>query len=171
MYDWVAVTFDTADPINEGLVGPAKILAFYKDGEGADRAVVHATHVTTGRETKAGNTMLVQNNRLEFTQRGHPALRTIRVDQIDRGIMAFEHENFSGPLPPTIDYARDKSKFIASCVEDRAQWAYLFYEWANELPETEMQTTTPDTDDEPDTEEESTTSDLESEEEDAYDSL
>jgi len=171
MYDWVAVTFDTADPSNEGLVGPAKLLAFYKDEEGVDRAVVHATNVTTGRETNAGNTMLVQNNRLEFTPRGHPALRTIRVDQIDRGIMAFEHENFSGPLPPTIDYARDKSKFIVSCVEDRAQWAYLFFEWANDLPETEMQTTTPDTDDDPDTEEESTSSELEPQEEDAYDSL
>ena len=142
--------------------------------KGVDRAVVHATHVTTGRETKAGNTMLVQNNRLELTQRGHSALCwTIRVDQIDRGIMAFEHENFSGPLPSTIDYARDKSKFIVSCVEDCAQWAYLFYEWANELPVTEMQETTPDMDDESDTDEESTTtsSDLFSHEEDAYDSL
>ena len=85
--------------------------------------------------------------------------------------MGFEQENFSGPLPPTIDYARDKSKFIVSCVEDRAQWACLFYEWANELPETEIQTTTPDTDDKSDTDEESNTSDLVSREEDTDDSL
>jgi hypothetical protein len=77
MFDWVAITFDTTDPDNEGLVGPAKILAFYKDGEGDDCTVVHATHVTSGRETRAGNTLLIQNNRLEFSQRGHPALHTI----------------------------------------------------------------------------------------------
>ena len=101
MFDWVAVTFDTTDPSNEGLVGPAKILAFYKDGDGVEHAVVHATNVTTGRETKAGNTLLIQNVRLEFNLRGHPALRTIRVDQIERGIIAFEHKNFDGPPTPT----------------------------------------------------------------------
>jgi hypothetical protein len=151
MFDWVAVTFETSDPSNEGVVGPAKILAFYKDAEGVERAVVHATHVTTGRETRAGNTLLVQNNRLEFNHRGFPALRTIRVDQIDRGILAFEHENFDGPLPPTINYPRDKSKYVVSCVEDRANWAHLFYEWANDLPVTEIKTTRPDTDEDSDT--------------------
>jgi hypothetical protein len=70
MFDWVAVTFDTTKPSNEGLVGPAKILAFYKDGEGDDRAVVHATDVTSGRETTVGNTLLIQNNRLEFQSEG-----------------------------------------------------------------------------------------------------
>ncbi len=115
MFDWVAITFDTTNPDNEGLVGPAKILAFYKDWEGDDRAVVHATHVTSSRETTVGNTLLtIQNNRLEFSQRGHPALQTIRVNQIDHGIMAFEHKNFDGPLPPTINFTRDKSKFVVS---------------------------------------------------------
>jgi hypothetical protein len=167
MFDWAAVTFDTADPMNEGLMGPAKILAFYKDNDGIERAVVHATHVTTGRETKAGNTMLIQNVRLEFTQRGTPALRTIRVDQIDRGIMAFEHENFDGPLPPTINNTTaDKSKFVVSCFEERANWAYLFFEWANDLPATETQTTRPDTDEESDTASESDTPDEESDSED-----
>jgi hypothetical protein len=159
MFDWVAVTFDTSDPSNEGLVGPAKILAFYKDGEGADRAVIHATHVTSGRETTAGNTLLIQNNRLEFSTRGHPALRTIGVNQIDHGIMAFEHEKFDGPLPPTINFARDKSKFVVSCVEDRVNWAHLFYEWANELPAIETPTARPDTDVESDTDGESVISD------------
>jgi hypothetical protein len=158
MFDWVAVTFDTTDLSNKGLVGPAKILAFYKDGEGVDRAVIHATHVTSGRETKAGNTLLIQNNRLEFSTRGHPALRTIRVNQIDHGIMAFEHVNFEGPLPSTINFARDKSKFVVSCVEDRENWAHLFYEWANELPAIETQTTRPDTDVDSDTDAESVSS-------------
>ena len=73
----MAVTFDTTSVEgNNGLVGPAKILAFFKDEDGVDRAVVHATHVTTGRETKAGNTLLIQNVRLEFNLRGDPALRT-----------------------------------------------------------------------------------------------
>ena len=112
----------------------AKILAFYKDGDGVERAVVHATNVTTGRETKAGNTLLIQNVRLEFDHRGHPALRTIRVDQIDRGIMAFEHENFDGPLPPTINYTNDRGKYVVSCFDDRSNWAYQFFEWANNLP-------------------------------------
>ena len=159
MFDWVAVTFDTADPSDEGVVGPAKILAFYKDAEDVERAVVHATHVTTGRETRAGNTLLVQNNRLEFNQRGFPALRTIRVDQIDRGIMAFEHENFDGPLPPTINYVRDKSKHVVSCVEDRANWAHLFYEWANDLPVPEVETVTMSTDEESDADSDSDSSD------------
>jgi hypothetical protein len=155
MYDWVAVTFDTTEPDNEGLVGPAKILAFYKDGDGIARAVVHATNVTTGRETKAGNTLLIQNVRLEFNPRGHPALRTIRVDQIDRGIMAFEHENFDGPLPPTINFATEKSKFVVSCFNDRANWAYTFYDWANRLPETEIQPSNPDSDEHSDTDDDS----------------
>jgi hypothetical protein len=159
MFDWVAVTFDTTDPSSDGVVGPAKVLAFYKDTEGVDCAVVHATHVTTGRETKAGNTLLIQNNKLEFNSRGHPALRTIRVDQIERGIMAFEHENFDGPLPPTINFSRDKSKYVVSCVEDRANWAHLFYEWANNLPATEIQTTRPGTDEESDTDAQSVSSD------------
>jgi hypothetical protein len=159
MFDWVAVTFDTADPSDEGVVGPAKILAFYKDAEDVERAVVHATHVTTGRETRAGNTLLVQNNRLEFNQRGFPALRTIRVDQIDRGIMAFEHENFDGPLPPTTNYVRDKSKHVVSCVEDRANWAHLFYEWANDLPVPEVETVTMSTDEESDADSDSDSSD------------
>jgi hypothetical protein len=158
MFDWVAVTFDTADPSDEGLVGPAKILAFYKDGHGVDRAVVHATHVTSGRETKAGNTRLIQNNRLEFNPRGQPALRTIRVNQIDHGIMAFEHENYDGPLPPTINFTRDKSKFVVSCVEDRENWAHLFYNWANELPLIETWTTRLDTDVDTDTDAESVSS-------------
>jgi hypothetical protein len=151
MFDWVAVTFDTAEPSEEGLVGPAKILAFYKDNDGVERAVVHATNVTTGRETKAGNTLLIQNVRLEFNPRGFPALRTIRVDQIDRGIMAFEHTNFDGPLPPTINYSTEKSKFVVSCFVDRADWAYQFYDWANSLPVTNTQQTRAHTDEEPDT--------------------
>jgi hypothetical protein len=159
MFDWVAVTFDTTDESNEGLVGPAKILAFYKDEDSVDRAVVHATNVTSGRETTAGNTLLIQNNRLEFSTRGHPALRTIRVDQIDHGIMAFEHQKFDGPLPPTINFARDKSKFVVSCVEDRENWAHLFYDWANELPAIETLTTRPDTDVESDTDADSVISD------------
>ena len=36
MFDWAAVTFETADPSNDGVVGPAKILAFYKDSEGVE---------------------------------------------------------------------------------------------------------------------------------------
>jgi hypothetical protein len=161
MFDWAAVTFDTTtDPSNEGMVGPAKILAFYKDGKGVYHAAVHVTHVTTGRETNAGNTLLIQNNRLEFSQRSYPTLRTIRVDQIDRGIMAFEHENFNGPLPPTINFSRDKSKFVVSCVEDRANWAHLFYEcWANNLPVTKIQMTRTDTDEESDMDAESVSSD------------
>jgi hypothetical protein len=151
MFDWVAVTFDTADPTNKGLVGPAKILAFYKDGDGVEHAVVHATNVTTGRETKAGNTLLIQNVRLEFSPRGYPALRTIRVDQIDRGIMAFEHQNFDGQLSPTINYSTDKSKFVVSCFEARENWAHLFYEWADSLPGTEIQTTRPNSDEDSDT--------------------
>jgi hypothetical protein len=134
MFDWVAVSFDTTDIGNEGLMGPAKILAFYKDGDGVERAVVHATNVTTGRETKAGNTLLIQNVRLEFNHRGLPALRTVRVDQIDRGIMAFEHETINGPLPPTINYANDRGKYVVSCFDDRSNWAYQFFEWANNLP-------------------------------------
>jgi hypothetical protein len=85
MFNWVAVTFQTTDP--DGVMGPAKMLAFYKDGEGLDCAVVHATHLTTRRETKVGNTMLIQNSRLEFNQQGHPALRAIQVDQIDRVLL------------------------------------------------------------------------------------
>jgi hypothetical protein len=72
MFAWAAVTFETANPTNDGVVGPSKLLAFCKDSNGAEQAVVHATNVTTGRETKAGNTLLVQNNRLEFTQRISP---------------------------------------------------------------------------------------------------
>jgi hypothetical protein len=145
MFDWAVVTFDTADPNNEGLVGPAKLLAFYKDGEGEERAVIHATHVTTGNETSAGNTLLVQNNRLEFNQKGFPALRTIRVDQIDRGLLAFEHQNFQGPLPPTTTLQSEKNKYVVSCIEDRANWAHLFFEWANELPAVEIQPARQDT--------------------------
>ena len=159
MFDWVAVTFDTDDASDEGVVGPAKILAFFKDEDGVDRAVVHATEVTTGRETNAGNTMLIQNVRLEFTQSGHPGLRIIRVDQIDHGIMAFEHENFDGPLPPTINFSKDKSKFVVSCFTDRANWAHLFYKWATKLPVKEVGTTRPDTDEDDDTDAESIDSD------------
>jgi hypothetical protein len=150
MFDWVAVTFDTDDPSEDGIVGPAKILAFFKDTHGVDRAVVHATKVTTGRETKAGNSLLIQNVRLEFTQRGHPALRIIRVNQIDHGIMAFEHENFVGPLPPPMNLSIDKNKYVVSCFTDRDHWAFLFYEWAKNLPVKEMRTG-PETDDDADT--------------------
>ena len=73
--------------------------------------------------------------------------------------MAFEHEKFDGPLPPTINFARDKSKFVVSCVEDRVNWAHLFYEWTNELPAIERPTARPDTDVESDTDGESVISD------------
>lgn len=73
MFDWAAVTLETTNPTNDGVVGPAELLAFCKHSNGAERAVVHAINVTTGwEETKAGNTLLVQNNRLEFTQRVSP---------------------------------------------------------------------------------------------------
>jgi hypothetical protein len=150
MFDWVAVTFDTDDPSEDGIVGPAKILAFFKDMDGVDRAVVHATNVTTGRETKAGNSLLIQNVRLEVTQRGHPALRIIRVNQIDHGIMAFEHENFVGPLPSPTNLSVDKSKCVASCFTDRDHWAFLFHEWAKNLPVKDMRTG-PEADEDADT--------------------
>ena len=73
--------------------------------------------------------------------------------------MVFEHKNFDGPLPPTINYSRDKSKYVVSCVEDRANWAHLFFEWANELPITEIQTIRPESDEELDTDAESDSSD------------
>ena len=149
MFDWVAVTFDTTD--GNGQMGPAKILAFFKDSAGIDCAVVHATLVSSGRETKAGNTMLVQNNRLEFTPTGQPALRTIRVNQIDRGLMAFEHENFKGALPSNINYAQDKSKYIVTCIENRSNWAHLFFEWAKLLPEVVVEALIPTSDEESDT--------------------
>jgi hypothetical protein len=38
--------------------------------------------------------MVVQNNRLEFNGAGYPALRMIQVDQINGGMLAFEHQNF-----------------------------------------------------------------------------
>jgi len=163
MFDWVAATFETAesnddsdgDSDDDGVVGPAKLLAFYKDGDGVERAVVHATNMTTGRETKASNTRLVQNVKLEFLPNGHPGLRTIRVDQIEEGIMAFEHEKFDGPLPPAIDYSTEKSKFVVSCFDNRQNWAYLFYEWANDLPVTEVPTTKPESDDDTDNESDS----------------
>ncbi len=81
--------------------------------------------------------------RLEFDIRGHPALRTIRVDQIDRGIMAFEHVNFEGPLPPTINYTEDRGKYVVSCFVDRSDWAYLFFDWANKLTENKEAVTSP----------------------------
>jgi hypothetical protein len=163
MFDWVAATFETAesnddsdgDSDDDGVVGPAKLLAFYKDGDGVERAVVHATNMTTGRETKASNTRLVQNVKLEFLPNGHPGLRTIRVDQIEEGIMAFEHEKFDGPLPPAIDYSTEKSKFVVSCFDNRQNWAYLFYEWANDLPVKEVPTTKPESDDDTDNESDS----------------
>ncbi len=77
MFDWAAVTFDTDDPNNDGLVGPAKTLASFEDVDAVDRALVHATNVTTGRETKAGKSSLIQNVRLELTQRGHAVLHAI----------------------------------------------------------------------------------------------
>ena len=144
MFDWAAVTFDTVDS-DEGLVGPAKLLAFYNDVDGVPHGVVHATNVTSKRETSVGNTMLIQNVRLEFDIRGNPALRTIRVDQIDRGIMAFEHVNFEGPLPPTINYTEDRGKYVVSCFVDRSDWAYLFFDWANKLSENETQMNIEDT--------------------------
>ncbi len=161
LFDWVAVTFENADP--DGVMGPAKILAFYKDGEGVDCAVVHATHLSTRRETRVGNTMLIQNSRLEFNRRGEPALCTIRADQIDRGILVFEHVNFKGPLPPKINYMEDKSKHVVSCFEDRDNWAHLFYKWADGLPQAEIRNTTPDWDGESDTDKESVSSDSSSE--------
>jgi hypothetical protein len=54
MFDSVAVTFDTDDPSEDGIVGPAKTLAFFKDMDGIDRAVVHATwQLTTYPECQA----------------------------------------------------------------------------------------------------------------------
>ena len=81
------------------------------------------------------------------------------MDQIGRGILVFEHKNFDGPQPPTINYSRDKSKYVVSCVEDGANWAHLFFEWANELPITEIQTIRPESDEELDTNAESDSSD------------
>jgi hypothetical protein len=66
--------------------------------------------------------------------------------------MAFEHTNFEGPLPPRINYSTEKSKFVVSCFVDRGDWAYQFYDWANNLPVTNTQMTRPDTDEEPDSE-------------------
>jgi hypothetical protein len=160
-FDWVAVTFEMTDP--NGVMGPAKTLAFYQDGEGVDCAVVHATHFTTRRETKVGNTMLVQNSRLEFNRRGHPPPGAIRVDQINRGLLVFEHVNFKGPLLLRTNHMEEKSKFVVSCFKDWDDWAHLFCEWANVLPQAEIQSATPDMDDEADTDEESVSSDSSSE--------
>jgi hypothetical protein len=62
------------------------------------------------------------------------------VDQIDRGIMAFEHDNFDDPLPPTINYANDRGKYVVSCFDDRCNWAYQFFEWANNLSSRDTKT-------------------------------
>jgi hypothetical protein len=156
MFDWAAVIFETekedttdvdsdstSDNSDKGVIGPAKILAFYKDSAGMECAVVHAAYTSKGKETKAGNTLLIQNVLLEFDKKGEPGLRTIRVDQIDRGILAFEHENYNGPLPPRVAKS-DRGKYIVSCVNDRANWAYQFYNWANKLPAGKIQPTIPE---------------------------
>jgi hypothetical protein len=109
--------------------------------------------------------MLIQNVRQEFTSGGQPALRIIRVDQIEHGIMAYEHENFDGPLPPRIEVPADKSKFVVSCFSDRENWAHLFYDWAMNLPVRDIQTVQTaraDTDDDSDTDEVSEDSDNDS---------
>ena len=77
--------------------------------------------------------------------------------------MAFEHENFDGPLPPTINFPKDKSKFVVSCLSNRANWAHLFFEWAKKLPPKEVSTTRPESDEDSDTDTESVDSDLVSE--------
>jgi hypothetical protein len=75
---------------------------------------------------------------------------------------------FDGPLPPTIKYSADKSKFlVVSCFMARANWAHLFYEWANSLPGTEIQMTRPDSDEDSDTDAESVDCDEVSDSEDA----
>ena len=156
LFDWVVVDFETEQEGTIGHVtGPAKVLAFYRDEKGSERAVVHVTHFTSGRETNLGNTMLVQNNRLEFDIRGNPALRTIRVDQIDAGLLAFEHQNFKGPLPDKLNHRKDRNKYVVSCVEPRQNWAHLFYTWAKGLPEVEFETTLPETDSESESDSES----------------
>jgi hypothetical protein len=66
---------------------------------------------------------------------------------------------------------KDKSKFVVSCFEDWENWAHLFCKWANALPEAEIQSTAPDTDDKPDTDdEESVSSDSSSEDDGEEDS-
>jgi hypothetical protein len=80
--------------------------------------------------------------------------------------MAFEYENFDGPLPPSINYSTNKSKFVVSCFEARENWAHLFYEWANSLLGTEIQMTRPDSDEDSDTDAESVDSDEVSDSED-----
>jgi hypothetical protein len=142
MFDWVAASFETVG--GGETIGPAKILAFYKDSAGKERAVVHAAYTSSGDETTIGNTMLIQDVLLEFDNKGDPGLRTIRVDQIDRGLLAYEHANYNGPLPPRTPGKKDRSKYIVSCCSERAHWAYLFYDWANKLPVTKIQPTIPE---------------------------
>ena len=73
--------------------------------------------------------------------------------------MAFEHENFNGPLPPAMNLQRDKHKCVVSRVEDRANWAHLFFEWASGLPEVEIQLSKPESDVDSDTDKEADSSD------------
>ena len=58
-----------------------------------------------------------------------------------------------------MNYVRDKSKYVVSCIEDRANWAHLFYEWANDLPVPEVETVTMSTDEESDADSDSDSSD------------
>jgi hypothetical protein len=92
------------------------------------------------------------------------------VDQIDRGLLVFEHVNFKGPLPPRINYMEDKSKYVVSCFEDQDNWAHLFYKWADALPQAEIRNTMPDMDGKSDTDEESISSDSSSEDDSEEDS-
>ena len=56
--------------------------------------------------------------------------------------MAFERDNVDGPLPPTINFANDRDKYVVSCFDDRSNWAYQFFEWANNLPIQDTRTKT-----------------------------
>jgi hypothetical protein len=57
-----------------------------------------------------------------------------------------------------MNHMEEKSKFVVSCSEDWDNWAHLLCKWANAPPEAEIQSRTPEADDEPDTDVEHVTS-------------
>ena len=134
-YDWVMVKFSVTGR-DRGEDYPCKLLAFYKDGGGCQKAIVHSVRskTTSSCEGPFKDSRLITHYRKEFDVRGHPVLRSINIEDIQCCLVAREAKpsNIS-PLPERTVTPSEQREHTVFVLRPREEWASLFVDWTREI--------------------------------------
>jgi hypothetical protein len=135
-FDWVDAKFDVVGDSDDDSscedimhVAPTKLLAFSRDTNGEECAIVLSVEWSDGKETAFGNTHLILNYFIEFQASGWPAIRKFKLENLYRPLYIIERKRCEHPLPPRTTARHHQKEHVVFVVKSRTAWAKMFYWW------------------------------------------